>query len=81
MFDYEIVAEPKNGGKKVKRYLMADGYNMSPYNPRAHRPQTCRIAADQLPKGVEFRFAVRPVNSLGKPGSPIISCWQPAIPA
>ena len=80
-FDYEIVAEPKNGGKKVKRYLMAEGYNMSPNNPRAHRPQTCRIAADQLPQGVEFRFVVRPVNSLGKPGHPIISGWQFTLPA
>ena len=80
-FDYEIVAVPKDGGKKVKRYLMADGYNMSPDNPRTHRPQTCRIAADQLPQGVEFRFAVRPVNSLGKPGRPIGSDWLPAIQA
>ena len=80
-FDYEIVAAPKDGGKKVKKYLMADGYNMSPDNPRARRPLTCRIAADQLPQGVEFRFAVRPVNSLGKPGTPIVSDWQPAITA
>ena len=78
-FDYEIVAVPKDGGKKVKKYLIADGYNMSPENPRARRPQTCRIAADQLPQGVEFRFAVRPVNSLGKPGRPLVSGWQPAI--
>ena len=59
---------------------MADGYNMSIDNPRARRPQTCRIAADQLPQGVEFCFAVRPVNSLGKPGRPIVSTWQSAIP-
>ena len=75
VFDYEIVAVPKDGGKKVKRYLMADGYNMSPDNPRTWRPQTCRIAADQLPRGVQFRFAVRPVNSLGKPGRAIASDW------
>jgi hypothetical protein len=81
VFDYEIVAAPKDGGKKIKRYLMADGYNMSPDNPRTWRPQTCRIAADQLPQGVEFRFAVRPVNSLGKPGRPLVSGWQPAIAA
>ena len=60
---------------------MAEGYNMSPDSPRAHRPQTCRIAADQLPQGVEFRFAVRPVNSLGKTGRPIVSGWQRAIQA
>ena len=78
-FDYEIVAAPRNNGSKVKRYLMADGYNMSPENPRARRPHSCRIAADQLPQGVEFRFAVRPVNSLGKPGRPIVSGWQTAI--
>ena len=81
VFDYEIVAVPKDGGKKTRRYLMADGYNMSPDNPRTWRPQTCRIAADQLPQGVEFRFAVRPVNSLGKPGRPLVSGWQPAIAA
>ena len=80
VFDYEIVAAPKDGGKKVRKFLMADGYNMSIDNPRARRPQTCRIAADQLPQGVEFCFAVRPVNSLGKPGRPIVSTWQPAIP-
>lgn len=79
VFDYEIVAAPKGGGKKVRRYLMADGYNMSPDNPRARRPVTCRIAADQLPKGVPFCFAVRPVNSLGKTGTPIVSDWQAAL--
>ena len=77
--DYEIVSAPKDGGGKVKRYLMADGYNMSEDNPRTHRPQTVRIAADQLPQGVKFRFAVRPVNSLGKPGRPIVSDWQQAV--
>ena len=77
-FEYEIVAAPKNGGKKVKRYLMAEGYNMSPDNPRAHRPLTCRIAADQLPQNETFCFAVRPVNSLGKTGVPIVSEWQAA---
>lgn len=81
VFDYEIVAAPRDGGKKTKCFIMAEGYNMSPDNPRAHRPQTCRIAADQLPQGVEFRFAVRPVNSLGKPGRPIVSAWQTATPA
>ena len=79
VFDYEITAVPKDGGKKVRRYLMADGYNMSIDNTRAHRPLTCRIAADQLPQNVAFRFAVRPVNSLGKAGAPIASGWQPAI--
>ena len=52
---------------------------MSPDNPRTWRPQTVRIAADQLPQGVPFRFAVRPVNSLGKPGRAIASDWLPAI--
>jgi hypothetical protein len=33
------------------------------------------LAADRLPQGVEFRFAVRPRNSLGKPGRPIASAW------
>ena len=80
-FDYEIVAAPKDGGKKVKKYLMAEGFNMSPANPRARRPLTCRIAADQLPQGVEFRLAVRPVNSLGKPGAPLVTGWLPAINA
>ena len=79
-FDYEIVAVPKDGGRKVRRYLMADGFNMSIDNPRAHRPLTCRIAADQLPHGSEFRFAVRPVNSLGRTGTPIVSRLQPALP-
>lgn len=47
---------------------------------RDRRPQACRISADQLPQGVEYCFAVRPVNSLGKPGRPIVSTWQPVIP-
>ncbi len=75
-FDYEITIEEKSGGKKpIKKYVIAQGYNMSPDSPRAKRPQQCSIALDQVPQGVNFRFAVRPVNSLLKVGKPIVSEW------
>jgi hypothetical protein len=60
---------------KIERYLLAQGYNLGPANPRTQRPNTMILAADRLPQGVEFRFAVRPRNSLGKPGRPIASAW------
>ena len=41
----------------------------------------CVFAISELPEKTPIRFAVRPVNSLGKPGTPIVSGWQPAIPA
>ena len=75
-FEYEISIEEKAEGKKpVKKYLLAQGYNMSTDNPRTKRPQQCSIASDQLPQNGDFRFSVRPVNSLLKAGRPIVSRW------
>ncbi len=75
-FEYEISIEEKAESKKpVKKYLLAQGYNMSTDNPRTKRPQQCSIASDQLPQNGDFRFSVRPVNSLLKAGRPIVSRW------
>ncbi len=79
VFEYEIAAEPRGGGEKVVRYMLAQGFNMSLDHERTRRPLTFRVAADQMPQGVEFRFTVQPLNSLGKAGQPLVGGWQPAM--
>ena len=71
VMDYEIAAVPKDGGEKVVRYMLPEGFNMSVSDKRVKKPVKCSIAADQLPPEGTFRFEVRPRNSFGKTGAAI----------
>ena len=71
VLDYEISAVPKDGGEKVVRYVIPEGFNMSVADKRVKKPVKCVIAADQLPPEGTFRFEVRPHNSFGRAGSAI----------
>lgn len=70
--DYEIAAVPGAGGKAILRYVQPEGFNMPVTDKRCKAAVRCRIAADQLPPAGTFRFEVRPRNSFGRAGSPLI---------
>lgn len=72
--EYEVTAEPKTGEKAV-RHVVAQGFNMPVGDGRAQGESFCVIAADSLPQGVDIRFSVRPLNSLGKAGGEIRGEW------
>ena len=72
-FEYEVAIEPKDG-KRTVRHVLALGFNMPLSDKQAQGDSVFRIAADQLPEGA-FRFAVRPLNSLGRAGEPLVSDW------
>ena len=71
-FDYEVSAVPLGGDVKpmVKRFL-------SPafHKPREDEPAEMRFWLDalDLPQDVDYRLEVRPRNSFGAAGEPIVS--------
>ena len=51
--------------------VVSYGYHLP--EPRSHVPGECILGLDDLPKGVELRFAVRPFNFYLRPGRAILS--------
>jgi hypothetical protein len=69
--DYEVAAVPNDGGERVVRYVVPEGFNMSIKDECLKKAVRCLIAADQLPPAGTFHFEVRPRNSFGQKGAAI----------
>ncbi len=70
--DYEIAAVSTAGGATIRRYVLPEGFNMPLSDKRCKATVKCLVAVDRLPPAGTFRFEVRPRNSFGKTGAPLI---------
>lgn len=72
-FEFEVCAERTDSSSVViSRKVLARGCNLSESSD-AGLVQFCAFADSELPASVPLRFAVYPVNSFGRKGTPVYS--------
>ena len=71
-YDYEIAAVSDADGNTSRRYVLSEGFNKPLTDKRCKATVKCRIAMDRLPLAGTFHFEVRPRNSFGRAGAPLI---------